>query len=556
MSMQCRESVAGGHVRNAAVALLALGVIVAAPRRADAGQYKDDKLGFQLTPPGKWKQLPLAPDEKWVAASFSCDREYEVSDPKTNSFDRHRPQLDVVILPKSEMEKKGGVTVEDTDEGKRISVDRAEYKDFKDYLDKHAQRWGDGGFFFSEEKETKVGGMKVMVYEITFDKLASAPKKRWGWAFYAEDAIYGITGDSLTKFEDKVRPEVEAAFRSFKVIPHSATLGSAVTGKSGDIVIKDPNKKTTPEEKKAKRESDFNAHLARLKETLPDGWKIKESKNYIAVTHCDDKFTKETLDHAEALRGWMDESLSFLGDEVPGRAIIRCCADQNEYMSLLKTGGWAGMRFELYTYKDRESAGVERLYELNGGLFRIWLDNKNDQLRGRLPVWVDLGLRNCITNATSKGKKVEFKNSSWENERLANTRRAGKLITARDFLTKGVEELRTFEEVRLQAQCFAMFLLQGGAQRNPKHKNILADYLKHYVAMVKEKADEKDDASGDGTPEPTSEAEETAAFAARASKWKEQEREVLDKLLEKTFPGWADKDWDSFNASYMKELGV
>ncbi len=557
MSIELRESVASGHVRNAAVALLALGVIVAVPRRADAGPYKDDKLGFQLTPPGKWKQLPLAPDEKWVAASFSCDREFEVSDPKTNSFDRHRPQLDVVILPKSETEKKGGVTVEETDEGRSITLNRVEYKDFKDYLDKTAQRFGDGGFFFSEEKETKVGGMKVMVYELTFDKLANAPKKRWGWAFFAEDAIYGVTGDALTKFEEKVRPDIEAAFRSFKVIPHSASLGAARTGQSGDIVIKDPGKKQTPEEKKKKRESDFAAYLARLKETLPDGWKIKESKNYIAVTHCDDKFTKETLDHAEALRGWMDESLSFLGEDVPGRAIIRCCADENEYRSMWKTGGYAGLRFELYTYKDREGTVDSRLWDLNRGLFRIWLDNKNDDLRGRLPVWVDYGLRDCITNAISKGKKIEFKNSGWENERLATTRRAGKLISARDFLTKGAEELRSLEEVRLQAQCFANYLLQGSAQRNPKYKNILSDYLKNFVAMLKEdaaKAEAENDS--DDSAEPTSEEEENAAFAARANKWKERERQVLDKLIEKTFAGWEDKDWDSFDKSFAKELGA
>jgi len=51
--------------------------------------------------------------------------------------------------------------------------------------------------------------------------------------------------------------------------------------------------------------------------------------------------------------------------------------------SMWKTGGWAGLKFELYTYKDVEGNGVERLFPLNQGVFRIWLDGKNDQLRGR-----------------------------------------------------------------------------------------------------------------------------------------------------------------------------
>ena len=528
-------------------------VISTAARPADAAQYKDEKRGFQFNAPGKWKQLPLAADEKFVVASFASDREFEWSDDKKAIYSRHRPQIDVVILPKSETEKKSGVTAERGEDGTiAISVKGREYKDFKDYLEQTSKQYG--GCYISDEHESKVGELKVMVYEVTIDKLADAPRKRWGWAFYTEEGIYGITGDALIKYEEKVRPEIEAAFRSFRVIPHSQAIGTATTGDDPDIVISGSGKKLTPEERAKKREDGFNAYLNRAKETLPDGWKIKESKNYIAITHCDDKFTKETLDHAEALRAWMDETLACLGTAVPGRAIIRCCATKDEYMSMWKTGGYKGLRYELYTYKDVESSGVERLFALNGGLFRIWMECKNEELRGRLPVWINVGLRNAVTNAVSKGKKIELKNSAWENERLATTRRAGKLISARDFLTKSTEELVKLEEVSLQAQCFAIYLVQGGAQKNPKYKSRLTDYLTNFVTMAHEEAD-KERAAKPDMAEPTSEEEENAQYAARENKWKEEERHVLDALLEKTFTGWADKDWDSFNNSYAKELG-
>src|SRR5262245_30577789 len=554
MTRLCFVSRPGGFGLRLLALTAAFCAISVAARPADAGQYKDDKKGFQFNTPGKWKQLPLAPDEKFVAASFASDREFEWRDDKTSTYDRHRPQIDVVILPKTETEKKAGVTAEKGEDGSiAISVNRASYKDFKDYLEQTSQRYG--GFFISDEKETKVGNLKVMVYEVTIDKLANAPRKRWGWAFYADDAIYGITGDALIKYEDKVRPDVEAAFRSFKVIAHTQALGETTTGKNGDVVVRTGGKKLTPEEKAKQREDEFNAYLARAKETLSDGWKIKESKHYIAFTHCDDKFTKDILDHSEALRDWLDETLGFLGDDVPGRAILRICADENERNALYKTGGWTSRKFEVFTHKDREGTVDSRLWALNQGLFRIWLNNKNESLSWRLPVWVDYGLRDAITNAKSKGKKMEFKNSAYENERLATTRRAGNLITARDFMTKGTEELAKRDEVRLQAQCFSMFLVQGGAQRNPKYKNILSDYLKSFVAMLKEE-DGKSSSPADNAAEPTSEEEENAAFAQRANRWKEEERRVLDALLEKTFAGWTDKDWESFNACYWKELGV
>jgi hypothetical protein len=533
--------------------LAALAVVAWAPSRdARADPYKDEKKGFSINAPRKWKSLPIAPDEKFVAASFNSDREWEVSDAKTSSFERHRPQIDVVILAKSDTEKKaGGVTVE----GSSVTISGgAEYKDFKDYLDKTTQRFGGGGFFFSKEEEQKVGGVKVMFYEVTIDKLANAPKKRWGWAFFAEDAVYGVVGDALIKFEDKVRPDIEAAARSFKLFAHSAALGSAGTGESGGVTIRDPSKKTTPEERKKERDDAFAAYVARVKETLPDGWKIKETPHFVVVSHCDDKFTKEMVDHAEALRGWLDESLGYFGENVPGRTVLRLCQDQAERDSMMKSGGWTSYRFEVTAYKDREHTVDSRLWGLNGDIWRRWLADKNSDLRGRLPVWITYGLSDTITTAISKGKRIEFKASGNDNERIATIRRADKLLTAKDFLTKGTPALNEAENTRLQLECFARFMLCGGSQANAKYKGLLAEYVKNFVATAKEES-EKENPAGERAEAQTEE-EENAQFRARENAWKERELEILKGLLEKTFPGWTDKEWGSFNNCYWKDLGV
>ncbi len=539
--------------RVTASGLLALSVLAAAPREARADAYKDEKLGFQLNTPKKWKRLPLAADERWIVASWTSDREWVEDDPKTMTYARHRPQIDVVILAKSETEKKGGTTVEETDEGTVVTFDKS-YKDFKDYLDKTTQRYGGGGFFFSKEEETKVGDMRVVAYEITIEKLADAPKKRWAWAFYAEDAIYGLVGDALTKYEDKVRPDIEAAYKSFKVIPHSEALGRSATGNDGTVVIRKPGEKVTTEDKAKKREDDFQTYLARVVETMTEGWKRKETAHFVAITHRDDKYTKDILEHAEAVRGWLDANLGYLGPAVPGKAIIRICADEAEYDSMWKSGGWAGYRFELYIYDNQSITYDSRFWTLNSGIYRIWLQEKNDELEGRLPVFVSYGLSACIRSATSKGKKVEFSASGYRKERTDALRRDDKLVTARDFLTKGTDELNGAEDAALQAECFARFLLTGGAQKSPKFRNVLTDYLTNFVAMVEEQS--KETGSDDTEKEATSEEEESAQFRERMNKWKERERAVLDELLEKTFQGWTDKDWDAFDRAYWKDLGV
>ena len=112
----------GRPARALALAALGFAVLAAAPAAARADPYKDEKKGFSLTVPKKWKTLPVSPDEHWVAASFQSDREFTVDDAKTSSFERHKPQIDVVVMPKVDLEKKGGVTVDN--EKHTISIGR------------------------------------------------------------------------------------------------------------------------------------------------------------------------------------------------------------------------------------------------------------------------------------------------------------------------------------------------------------------------------------------------------------------------------------------------
>lgn len=548
-------------LRAVAIALLGFGTVVASPRDARADAYKDEKLGYSLASPSKWKQMPISTDERWLVAEWQHPREFEDADAKTNSWTRHQPKLDVVVIPNSAAEQKGA---EIRKEGDKVIVKRqAPWKDLKEYMDKTTQSSGVGGYFFSKEEEAKIGAYQVTVYEITVDKFTStwnnSPRKIYGWAFHADDAVYGLVGDSLVKFEDKVKPDLEAAVRSFRLFPRTGTLpGAEITpGDDGDVIVKkDPSKEhLTDDELKKRRMDAFTQHLAKIKASMQDGWKIKESENFTAVTHCDDKFTKEVLDHAEALRAWLDQTLGYVGNGYAGKIVLRVCADENERSAMWKSMSWSYDRCEVVTGQDKNGWLDNKLSDLNSGIYGIWLRDKNRGLAGRLPAWISSGLSACISSAVSKGRKItDFKATTWDNVEMANLRRANKLLDARTFFTMDWDALWKDWENHRQAEFFVRYLLVGGAQRNAKYKNVLAEYVKNLVMLLDEQDGQR--SSGGAADEPKNEEEEAARQRALNDAWKANQQEVLKKLIEKTFAGWDDKQWGSFNMSYWKELGA
>lgn len=538
--------------RRWALGLAAI-VVVGAGSVARADKYKDEDLGFSLNVPGKWEKMMLSPDTRWVVARFNCNREYEFSDSKTRSWARQRPFLDVVVLPKAVIDA-DRKKVEKTDTGVRINED-IPFKDIREYLDQTWQQ-RQGGFFFSQEEAAEVNGMKVRMFELTINKLVDAERRVWCWEFETEDALWGVISEVLHAHEDKLKDDILKSFKSFTTFQRKGSLPQVdITGTeiSLEDKTKEEEKEVSPDDKKAQREASFRRQLNQNDEHFPKDWIRMESENFAAFSHTDKKHTKEMLDHAEALRAWLDEKLGYVGATPAGKVILLICRDYEEAQGVY--GTWSKDKVQVTITKQTDPEVEFRT--LNYGVYNQWVRDKNSRIGWGSPPIVSRGLFDLIASARSKGRKVEFKPMGWDREAVKAMEREGKIVPAKSWFTMGREELYGTEGTSQQAEYIARFLLQGKGSKTSKYKTLFGDFLKNVLLVMDEMQAEADAAKADGgeaEKEPQSEEEEAAMTAALQNQWKDRERELIDRAVSRTFEGWTDSDWDKLNAAYLKDL--
>ena len=540
-------------VRLAQRGIIAFAVLMVASHTGFADTHKDEKLGFSIDPPKRWRVIPLSDAERWIAAKFQSERDFA---PRKTLGAYHRPELMVVVLP---LESGGAKVTRDED---RTTVEvRNSYKDFRDYLEKNAKEafsaFGDGGFYFSAEKETTVRGTKVIQYEITFDKLTDNPRRIHGWAYYADDCIYGVMADYLIEWEKKLKPEVFAALGSFRMFARTGSLRTGTTTGDGiTLVDKTKDDEVVTDEQIEKRRRELTEQrFARIKEGLGDGWRVRESKHFIAVTNTDDRYTKELLDHAEALRSWLDQTLGFVGSGFVGRTIIRICADEREAEGYTSSIPWTSVgRIEVVTYKDREGWSDWAMTSLNRGIFAIWMRDKNPELLWGTPGWLRSGIEGVVEHARSKRGRVIFDADTWDSVQLKNLRRDERLLHAREFFELIEKDLWERERSTVQCIAFVKFLLVGSGARSPRYRSIIPDYTKNLIFLLDEQASADDASKNLAKSEPQTEAEEDDLYRARRSAWDARELDRLNALLERTFDGWDDAEWNRLNAAFVREI--
>lgn len=539
----------GAGAKALAVVVCAGGIALSAAT-ADAGTHKDEEIGYSLTYPKKWEVMPISKGQNHLVARFRCHREYEHSDAKTNFWTRHRPQLDVVVIPLSDEDTRGA-EVKKTADGVEVKTDKR-YRDLKEYLD---DAWrNEGGFHFSKEEDLTINGVEVVEYELTIDKLVSVPKRVYAYAYYAEDAIYGVIADALIPHEDKVKKDILAALKSVKLFTRTGTL-DGVERTGADVLINDESetKDMTSDQIAERRDEQFDRQRRRIVDALPKDWSVKDTDEFTVISHADSKYTKDVLRHCAVFRSWLDDKLGYIGVGHTGKILIRICASRDEYDAYQDSRGWYGRGFEVVTYKDNEGWLDWNWETLNRGIYDIWMDDKNRSLRYAAPQWIRMGLPDFLENARSKGKKIEFKADTWDNVQVDTLRREDKLLEAHAFFSMTSEQLWSDWNNTTQAQFFIHYLLVGAGSKSSKYKNVFGDYLKNMIFVLDE-AEEDDEYAKLVEESPKTEEEETELFRKRQEFWKNKEREFLDQLESRTFEGWSEKNWKKFNASYWKGL--
>lgn len=531
------------------------------PTTASADLHKDDQYGYSILVPQGWREIPIAVDEKYIVLKYQCDREY--SD-KLEGY-THRPDLKVIVFDpkgtkKADVEEEGGV--------RRITIENP-YKNFKEWVKSDAQ----GGRYISEEKETTVNGLTTTWYEVKYEKL-TVPRHGIAFVYHTEDVDFCATIEVLEQHWEKLKPLLLTTMKSFKSIPRKAAgkVGQAATtgegGATSSPVAPLDLSKLTPEERAKARQQRFERDLKTATDRLPDGWTVKRSKNYVALTHVDDKYTSKILELAESVRAWAESNLGFFGDGIAGSDMFRICKDQAEERSFTdlssRSGGWSS---EIVISKDD---GLSEIQWIAYKVFSRWVADKNPRMRYGMPPWLDRGLDAFMSAAYPRGGKLEFRPDGDLIVALKLAAKFKQLIPVREMvqltsteLMKKVEDMQstgkgnadTQEMLKYkmspwqQTAGFIRYLLQGPGRTNPRTK----DLLKNYVLALDEVLrgdDQKPLEAGAMPAQAKTEEEEEEQFKNRQNYWQDRQKDLLKAVYEKVFGQWTEADWTALERSY------
>jgi hypothetical protein len=544
------------HRRRAWAGVAVVACVLGTASVARAGAYSDERLGFSIVVPNGWKQIPIASEEKYVVAKWLTEREYV---DKTEGWGQ-KFELKVVLFdPKG----KRVAEVQDLGGGTSTIEVTNPYRTYKDWIKSDAE----GGRYISKEEEIVVHGVPTTHYEVAYEKL-TVPRHGLAFVYHAQDVDYCVTTEVLEQHWKNLSPSLLRAMKSFKVFPRKGSVKPETTGDRPDIVLRGDASKLTPQERYSRRIQAFDRAVSIGTERLPKGWKVEKSKNFVAFSHADDKFTDLVLDQSEGVRAWLDANLAFVGDGLPGPQILRICKDYDEERSFrdLSSRSNAWVSEICLSKQDKEWGG---LGNVAGEVFDGWLEDKAPHLGYSLPPWLGDGIREWVGSGTVKGGKLEFKSDADLTVALRTAKKQGTLIMPKEMLLTTFAELMGMNREggggpgglpfdpfaqtspRQQAAGFVRFLLAGPGRTQARTKDLLARYVENLSCVVKD----EDGKTTIDTKAPETEEEEEEQFKNRKSFWQDNQKDLLKKVFDKTFADWTSSDWSAVEKAYRAFAG-
>lgn len=515
--------------------------------------HKDERLGFTIQTPRGWNEIPMSVDERWKVAKYLSEKSLFWTEKGGWTWE-HKPNMEVIAFVAAAIKEKIKVEKKETKDGEiewRIYAENP-YRDYKDFLTK---RYSGGGWFVSDEKQTKVGDIPVTCYEIKVEKLSmEGPKRMFTWIYHVEDVDIAVQFEMLEDGVDKLKSEVTKCLRSFRQIERS---GEALyEASTGEFRFWDQDKMTVEERTQQRRVMEKTSHEKATK-AAPDGWVVKRMGRFLVLNHADEKFAKRVVEQAEAVWTWLDQTFAFVGEKEYVRSpIIRICKNDEEQQAFLQGGDWFSRNnLEIVTAQDHGGKSSWEMEYVNRRVMDLWFADKDWDLRAAMPSWLSNGLNEFVGQLHVKSGKVDFGTDYWNRDEIRERKREGKLTPVRELMMKTDQEFwADYFNLRYEGSSLVDFFVTGKASRDKRTKDLLPEYMRQVQKVAGEIKKEQEGKKGEKEKRPKTEEEEDAMFRDLHKGYKEKERRLLEEAFQRTFLGWDAGDWKKFEEAYLKSL--
>ncbi|MCA8975105.1 MAG: hypothetical protein KDC98_10305 [Planctomycetes bacterium] len=529
--------------------------VASAPAQELKGRvWTHDKLGVKLTIPDGYSTVPLQVDEQWIAAKFLSDKTYLSKDRDWNQ--EHRPLMRVIVFTEKAKKASAGEVHEEEDGSTFIGIGAVPYQGYRDYVKRHRR-----GFFFSKEKEDKVGTESCLMCEVDVHK--SDPKLHLYTVVCRRPTFeIAVEFEVLEDRRDQLEKYCLRALESIRFSEPALESGAAETGGRRTstrvwTAFRSQWRKRPHEERVDIRRTMERDHHAAVKGRTPEDWSVEESKHFLVVSHADPKFTKQMVEGAELFYAWCEKEFSTLGDDYVRRSVLRLCKDRDEYYAFhfdsSNSTGWSlfGSEHEIGTYYDTYNGTSGRdVSRLFGGILTHYLQELDPHIVSYTPYWLTWALDDYVEECYVKGRKLDFRVEDWARDEARDMAREDKLPKLHDILAMSESDfskLRKDDSRAKYAASQALRFVLGPGSREKVFKDFLLRYFKAAIAVAeKHDADWK---SADHTPAETEEEEERQA-KEYAKRTKERAKQVQAEINEMVLGQITDKQWEKFDKNF------
>ncbi len=526
------------------------------------GYYKNKKWGYKVRSLADWKSAALQSSEVWIASKHLGPQRLESK--RSKFYESGYPEMWVMGFPHglargAKVEKKGETT--------EVTI-RNPYRGYKHLLTENKHFLG-GGYHFTKEEKDEVKGVKVTKYEILVDKMVGAPYRVTAWVYHFKDADFAIQFKILDDYHKKHRAAFRACLKSFKRIPRKGALpGTEATTGNSISVTDDDEKKLTPAQRASRRQGEFEKSLDIEIKALPDDWFVVRSKHYVCLANSSRKFAKEVVNHAEAIRGYLDKTFGQVGSDYVPPGMLRVFKTNGELNAYAQGTSWSGVR-QVYVTEEAKKSGRKSwaMETVSDGVTGQWLSFKNRLLSDNLPWWFENGLEQHMRFARVKGKHVKIKPDDWDRDQIKQIIKADKAVPIRQ-LFEGGDKVQTYS---MQCGSVISFMLTKG--NRGKIKDVIPRYMKNMIKAIEDaeaeykkkraaankaaigRAVDKGMTAEEESEEETGEGDEDAGWEAFRKALKERSDAIRKNSFASTFGALTDKDWERLDRAWRRHAG-